>query len=151
MIVRRGTIAFLLLLLLAAFASLSEARSKKNKLKKFFAKKKHHKKAAAAPATTSIATTSTSFAVSFIEPTTTIFGNNGFYEGQLSSVYITITDPNFNYFYGYATAAPVNGPNGMQQNGYFYNNNRMLVPGPVNCGCCDSKPIYVTYAPSGQF
>ena len=96
------------------------------KVKRFFAVKHtgHHKKK---HTTTSV--------IPYITPTLTTFTS---YPMIPTPVLLTITDRNFNYFYGYA--ATVNGAQ-------YYNSPNYMVAGPKNCGCADSHPIIVTTVP----
>lgn len=85
----------------------------------------------------------------YISPTSTFFGSftNAYYTGQtVSQVLVTITDRNYNYYMGaYPATGVVRGPvDAPNANALYYNNPRILVPGAARCGCCDSKPIYVT-------
>lgn len=108
------------------------------KIKKLFVAKKHHKKpkpssiTAPSPTLTPPSLTPT---MTLMAPTETTFSSSF----TVSDVLITITDRNYNYFYGYATnVAGVN----------FYRSPKFLVAGPQQkCGCCDNKIIIVTKAP----
>ena len=104
------------------------------KVKKVFVSKKHHHKKANLPAMKSINST-------FIQPTATTFTSSF----KLSEVLLTITDPNYNYFFGY----PSNLPGGSSKGVEYYKNSKYLIGGPrKHCGgCCDNKIIIVTRAP----
>jgi hypothetical protein len=133
--------------------SLIDAKRRKGKLKigkkvkRLFVPKKHHKKSKPSSRTTitrpSISKTPSSRtlttpSLTLVAPTETTFSSSF----TLSDVLITITDRNYNYFYGYATnVAGVN----------FYNSPKFLVAGPQQkCACCDNKIIIVTKAPDDR-
>lgn len=132
-----------------AFAMLSEVMAKKKKgikvkkvkakkikvnkkVKRFFAVKKHHHHKAAATSTTSLSTT-------LIAPTLTTFSTQLF---SPTPVLLTITDRDYNYFFGYA--ATVGGAK-------YFNSNKYFVAGEKKCGCADSHPIVVTTYPRDEF
>lgn len=134
-----------LLVLFTIFLELAEGRRKRlrigRKIKKIFAKKHHHKKKQAAPPpppppppalTTS---TSTSTSVSSLLPTATTFTTSF----TPTAILLTITDRNYNYFYGYPTNSA-----GID----YYNSPRFLIARPPHGGCgCGNKIIIVTRAP----
>lgn len=99
------------------------------KAKKIFVKHKHHNHKASS---TSIST--------FIQPTATTFTSSF----TLSELLMTITDRDYNYFYGYPTNIPGFGGNNVN----LYRSSRYLIAKKrQNCGCCDNKIIIVTKAP----
>lgn len=133
---------FLFLLLIALFLLLTFAEAKKKrkglkiktkkpkiskKVKRFFAVK-HKKKKEEKPTTTTTQ--------AFITPTLTTFTA---IPVAATPVLLTITDRDYNYFFGYAATA-VNGAK-------YYNSPNYLVAGPRRCGCADSHPIIVTRIP----
>lgn len=132
-----------------AFAMLSEVMAKKKKgvhvkkvkakkvkvnkkVKRFFAVRHHHHKKATSATTTSVSTT-------LIAPTLTTFSTQLF---SPTPVLLTITDRDYNYFFGYA--ATVSGAK-------YFDSNRYYVAGEKKCGCADSHPIVVTTYPRDEF
>lgn len=104
------------------------------KVKKVFVGHKHHHKKKKASAATTTTTTSLQ---TFINPTATTFTNSF----TLSEILMTVTDRNYNYFFGYPTNIP-----GFK--GELYESSRYLIAGRrKKCGCCDNKIIIVTKAP----
>ena len=106
------------------------------KIEKLFIGKKHHnkKKTPNTPPAIPNIIQSIVQSTSMPEPTATTF----FSYFTASEILITMTDRDYNYYYGYPTN--LDGVN-------YYQNSNFLVAGQRNqCGCCDNKVIIVTRA-----
>lgn len=150
----------LFLILILVVIQVTEARKGKlkigKKIRRLFVGKKHHKHDKAEStsvyslvysARSSIISAHLSL-LSHVKPTsiplptaTTFNGFPALYAGSLpkqAEVYITVTDRNYNYFFGYPTV--LSGVN-------YFRNPRFMIAGRRPCGCCDNKIIIVTRAP----
>lgn len=131
------SILLMLLIVLCAMQQ-THGRKKTLKMKKYFGgkKKKHQKEHQKKHDTTTSIKPISPTSLTLIDPTAATFAASAIQTAFTATpVLITITDRNYNYFYGYPTSiAGVN----------YYQSPRFLVAGPRRCGCCDSHPIIFT-------
>lgn len=154
---------FLLFTLILFFIQLIEGKKGKlkigKKVKRLFVGKKHKNNStpksttvavsiksaelsALSTFTAGLSTVSLSTPTSIPHPTATTFNDiPSSATGQPAEVFITLTDRNYNYFFGYPT--PLSGVN-------YYRNPRFMIAGQRPCGCCDNKIIIVTRAPDDR-